>query len=77
MGFSATLLAEHNSQEAIGTPPLKWNRQTALAHGCGWNTLIIEEAMQVVVYLRNEFLNVGAFTIFGLIDLLNITQDGT
>jgi hypothetical protein len=66
VGFLATLLAEHKHREAVGAPPLKRGRLAALAHCCCWNTLIIEEAMQVGVHPRNEFLDVGAL---GLRDL--------
>jgi hypothetical protein len=68
VGFLAALLAEHKSRETVGAPPLEWSRQTALAHCCSWNTLIIEEAIQVAFYLRNKFLNVGAFTVLGLVN---------
>jgi hypothetical protein len=60
VGFSAILLAEHKCREAVRAPPLKQSRRAALAHCCSWNTLIIEEAMQVGVHPRNEFLDVGA-----------------
>jgi hypothetical protein len=56
-GFPGTLLAEHKGREEVGAPPLKWSRHAALAHCCSRNALIIEEAIQVGIYPRNEFLN--------------------
>jgi hypothetical protein len=67
VGCSATLLAENKCREAVRAPPLKWSRHAALARCCtSRNTLIIEEAMQVGVYPRNKFLDVG---VLGLRDL--------
>jgi len=39
VGFSAAILAEYESREAIGAPPFKWRRQAELACCRSWHTL--------------------------------------
>src|SRR6266702_3849702 len=58
VGFSAALLAEHQSREAVGTSPLKWGRHAALAHCHSWDTLRVEEATQVGANPRNKLFHV-------------------
>lgn len=60
MGRSAARLAEYRGREAVGAPPLKWSVRAALAHCHSWNTLGVENAMQVGAHPRNEFFDVGA-----------------
>ena len=56
---SAALLAKHKSRKAVSAPPFKWGRHAVLAHCHSWDTLRIEEAMQVGTNLRNKLFHVG------------------
>lgn len=68
VGLLAALLAEHESREAVSAPPLKWCGHAALAYHCGWNTLGIENAMQVGANSRNKFFHVGVFRLRHVLD---------
>src|SRR5258708_25874450 len=56
---SAAPLTKYECRKAIGAPPLKRSRLAALACSRHWNSLRIEEAVQVRANLRNKIFNVG------------------
>jgi hypothetical protein len=60
VGFSATLLAEHQRREAVSAPPFKWSRHAALACCRSRDTLRTEEAVQVGANPRNKLLHICA-----------------
>jgi len=58
VGFSAAILAEHKSREAVRAPPFKWSRQAELACCCSGHTLGTKETVQVRANPRDKVFHV-------------------
>jgi len=66
VGFSAAILAEYKSREAIGAPPFKWRRQAELACCRSWHTLSTKETIQVRTNPRDKVFHVCVLSPAGM-----------
>jgi len=66
VGFSAAILAEYESREAIGAPPFKWRRQAELACCRSWHTLSTKETIQVRTNPRDKVFHVRVLSPAGM-----------
>jgi hypothetical protein len=72
MGFSAAILAEYKSREAVGASPFEWSRKAELACRCSGHTLSTKETMQVRTNPRDKVLHVR---LLRAADMSNATEE--